>query len=82
MNNVTVNSNRHTQLLVTANVVPSLPILVTLMMEALTSFETSALKEPHGVTSQMTAFLKGAVVLRGEGFALHSVDLYIFREVM
>jgi hypothetical protein len=32
------------QLLVTANVVPSLPILVTLMMEALLPSETSALK--------------------------------------
>jgi hypothetical protein len=31
------------RLLVTANVVPSLPILVTLMMEALSSSETSAL---------------------------------------
>jgi hypothetical protein len=31
------------QLLVTANVVPSSPILVTLMMEALRSFETSVL---------------------------------------
>jgi hypothetical protein len=31
------------QLLVTANIVPSLPILVTLMMEALGSSETSVL---------------------------------------
>jgi hypothetical protein len=31
------------QLLVTANVVPSSPILVTLMMEALHSYETSVL---------------------------------------
>jgi hypothetical protein len=31
------------RLLVTANVVPSSPILVTLMMEALSSFETSVL---------------------------------------
>jgi hypothetical protein len=31
------------RLLVTANVVPSLPILVTLMKEALSSFETSVL---------------------------------------
>jgi hypothetical protein len=31
------------RLLVTANVVPSSPILVTLMMEALGSFETSVL---------------------------------------
>jgi hypothetical protein len=32
------------RLLVTANVVPSSPILVTLMMEALSSSETSVLK--------------------------------------
>jgi hypothetical protein len=39
------------RLLVTA-VVPSSPILATLMMEALSSSETS----PHGVTSQKTPF--------------------------
>jgi hypothetical protein len=46
-----VTSNRHMlrrttsvrQLLVTASVVPSSPILVTLMKEALSSFETSVL---------------------------------------
>jgi hypothetical protein len=39
-----VTSNRRTrQLLVTANVVPSSPSLVTLMMEALSSSETSVL---------------------------------------
>jgi hypothetical protein len=37
-----VTSNRHT-LLVTANVVPSSPILATLMMEVLRSSETSVL---------------------------------------
>jgi hypothetical protein len=42
------------RLLVTANV-PSSPILVTLMMEALSSSETF-LQEPHGVTSQKTPF--------------------------
>jgi hypothetical protein len=44
------------QLLVTAGVVPSSPILVTLVKEALSSSETSVLKEPHGVTSQMAPF--------------------------
>jgi hypothetical protein len=39
-------------LLVTANIVPSSPILVTLMMEALSSSETEA----HCVTFQKTAF--------------------------
>jgi hypothetical protein len=40
-----VTNNRRTlhRLLVTANVIPSVPILVTLMMEALSSSETSVL---------------------------------------
>jgi hypothetical protein len=50
-----VTSNRLTlrRLLVTASVVLSSPILVTLMIEALSSSETSV-QEPHGVTSQKT----------------------------
>jgi hypothetical protein len=44
------------RLLITANV-PSSPILGTLMMEALSSSETSVLtKSIHGVTSQKTPF--------------------------
>jgi hypothetical protein len=43
-------------LLITANVVPSSPILVTLMMEALSSPKRPFLQEPHGVTSQKTPF--------------------------
>jgi hypothetical protein len=39
-----------------ANVVHISPILVTLMIEALSSSETWFLQEPHGVTSQKTAF--------------------------
>jgi hypothetical protein len=38
-----VTSNEHTLWTVTASVVPSLPILVTLMKEALSSSETSVL---------------------------------------
>jgi hypothetical protein len=49
-----ITSNRRT-LLVTANV-PSSQILVTPMMEALSSSEKSVLKEPHGITSQKTPF--------------------------
>jgi hypothetical protein len=45
------------RLLVTANVVPSSLILVTLMMEALHSSEMSVLQEPHGATSQEMAFI-------------------------
>jgi hypothetical protein len=42
--------------LVTASVVPSSPILVALMKEALTSSRRRFLQEPHGVTSQKTPF--------------------------
>jgi hypothetical protein len=44
------------RLLVTASVVPSSLILVSLMKEALGSSETLVLTEPHGVTSQKTPF--------------------------
>jgi hypothetical protein len=37
-------------------VVPSLPILLTLMMELLSSSETSVFTRTHGVTSQKTPF--------------------------
>jgi hypothetical protein len=43
------------RLLVTANVVPSSPILVTLM-KAIRPSGTSVLTKEHGVTSQKTAF--------------------------
>jgi hypothetical protein len=43
-------------LVVTANVVPSSPILVALMMEVVLSSETSILKESHVVTLQKTVF--------------------------
>jgi hypothetical protein len=41
----------------TANVVPSSPILVTLMMETYVPPKRQFLQEPHDVTSQKTAFL-------------------------
>jgi hypothetical protein len=44
------------RLLVATSVIPSSPILVTPMKEALGSSETSVLKEPHGVISQKTPF--------------------------
>jgi hypothetical protein len=44
------------RLLVTANVVPNSPILVTLMMDAIVSPKSRFLHEPHGVTSQKTTF--------------------------
>jgi hypothetical protein len=42
------------RLLVAASVVPSSPILVTLMKEALIPPKRRFLQEPHGVTSQKT----------------------------
>jgi hypothetical protein len=44
------------RLLVTANIVPSSPIVVALMMEAIRSNERWFLQEQQGVTSQKTAF--------------------------
>jgi hypothetical protein len=44
------------RLVVAACVVPSSPILVTLMKDAPGSSETSVLTKPHGVTSQKTPF--------------------------
>jgi hypothetical protein len=43
-------------LLVTANDVPSSPILVCVMVVAIGSSETSSLQKSHGITSQKTAF--------------------------
>jgi hypothetical protein len=44
------------RLLVTANVVPSSPILFTLMMPGYVPPKRRYLQEPHGVTSQKTPF--------------------------
>jgi hypothetical protein len=62
MTNEQTKKNKQTRsvlrLLVTTNVVPSVLILVTLMMEAIHSPEKSVLiRETHGVTSQKTPFL-------------------------
>jgi hypothetical protein len=45
------------QLLFTPNVVPSSPIPVTLMIEAIRSPKRRFLQDPHGRTSQKSAFL-------------------------
>jgi hypothetical protein len=50
------------RLLVTARVVSSSPILVTLMKEEVPS-KSRFLQEPHGVTSQKTVFFIAAVVI-------------------
>jgi hypothetical protein len=50
------------RLLVTANVVPSSPILVNIMKEALGSSERRFLQEPHGVTTQKMPFFVVAAV--------------------
>jgi hypothetical protein len=66
------------RLLVTASVVPSSQILVTLMKEALISSETRFLPEPHGITYQKTPFFIVAAVktsnLTGEIDVLRNVD--------
>jgi hypothetical protein len=41
---------------ITANVVPSSPILVTIIMEEIHTPKRRFLQEPHGVTPQKTAF--------------------------
>jgi hypothetical protein len=46
-----INSRSLLQLLVTANVIPSSPILFSLKMEAIRSSERRFLQEPHGVTA-------------------------------
>jgi hypothetical protein len=40
------------------NVLPSSPILATLMIEEILSFEKWVLRKPHGVTFQNTAYFK------------------------
>jgi hypothetical protein len=50
------------RLLVTASVVPSSQILVTLMKEALGFSETSVIQEPHGITSQKIPFFSVGLV--------------------
>jgi hypothetical protein len=52
----TVYPRRVLRLLVTANVVPSSTIFVTLMMEVIHSSETSVLRRPRRATSHKTAF--------------------------
>jgi hypothetical protein len=56
--NITSSNNNTLQLLVTASVAPSLPILVTLMMEVIIPRRHWFLQEPHGVRSQKMAFFK------------------------
>jgi hypothetical protein len=50
-----VSEERIASMLVPANVVPRSSILVTLMMEAISSSDRF-FERPHGVTSQKTAF--------------------------
>jgi hypothetical protein len=57
-------------MLVIANVVPSSPIIVTLMIEGLLFPKRRFLQEPHGVTSQKTAFL----ILPRKSKIVHSIN--------
>jgi hypothetical protein len=53
------------RLLVTASVVPSSPILLTLMKEALSSSKKRRfLQELHGIISQKTAFFNTLLILK------------------
>jgi hypothetical protein len=45
----------------TANVVPSSPIFVALMVEALSSLKRPFLQDLYGVTSQKTPFFKSSL---------------------
>jgi hypothetical protein len=58
------------QLLVSANVRSSL-ILSALMMEAMHSSEKPVLQEPHGVTSQKTAFFNHRITCDEKVFLLN-----------
>jgi hypothetical protein len=64
------------RLLVAACVVPSSPILVTLMKEA--PPKRRFLQEPHGVTSQKTPFFKNVAVLLCE-FSYELTDYFSVR---
>jgi hypothetical protein len=55
-------------LLITADVVPSSPILVTLMVEGKDSPKRLFLQEPRGATSQKTAFFIGNTQLAAFDF--------------
>jgi hypothetical protein len=61
------------RLLVIANVAPSSQILVTLVMEALRSSETSV--QPHGITSQNMAFCIVTIVKTSNLITLIDWDL-------
>jgi hypothetical protein len=60
----------------TANVAPSWPILLTLMIEAICSFERQFLQQPHGVTSQNTVFFIVNNFIRKFLLAKYSMQLY------
>jgi hypothetical protein len=59
---MTIYTSSVLQLAVTANIVPSSPILVTLMMEAICFSEKSVSQKPHGATSKKTTFFKVTAV--------------------
>jgi hypothetical protein len=52
-----INERCVLQLLVAANVVPTSPIFVTLIIETICSFKIWLLQEPHGATVQKMIFI-------------------------
>jgi hypothetical protein len=53
------------------NVLPKSPVLVTLMMQALSSYKRRLLQQPRGVTSQKTPFFLKMIItlfVESEGF--------------
>jgi hypothetical protein len=65
------------RVLVTAHVVPCLLILVTLMMGRYVPSKRQVLQEPHGVTSQKTAFFIVTVLKTSNLYLLFSHYFFI-----
>jgi hypothetical protein len=77
-NNVSISSA--VCLLVTVNVVPRWPILVTFMMKAIIFSETSVLTKPHRVTSQKTVFYM-VTVMNTSNFKTSYFFAWCFRRI-
>jgi hypothetical protein len=72
------SSGRTQRLLVVANLVPSSPILIALMMGALHPPKRRFLQEPHGVTSQKTALFAARLSASSIGLAVLPRNIFIY----